>query len=409
VTLGRFFFVHESQATRDGARLRTYEFLHATFGEYLLARLIMRELGDLADAAHLTAARNRPALPDDAFLHAVTSFMPLSMRGTVISFAAEQLRALPAPHLEQLCAVMLELFHEALDPRYDARYGDYVPLRLPVPARYAAYSANLATLAVLACQDVHAGSMFPDAHDPVQAWRDLALLWRSQLPAEGWSGLMDAIIVDRVWDNDERKIILRPGQPAGRKDWRYDPYWTRNLGPGHEHRPERRGNYSNWTLLDHAAMREQARFTTDPGDDAAAHALEPFADHLGTVITSFHGYWQDRSVSAANALITLWLASSQDSAPDKLAAAYDACLLIAISGFAPFDTETRQRFRAVFLHQLAADLPRLPEAWIKAAAREIKQAGDSVDKDRMAKDGTALLRMANELCPDLMAIGNSHD
>ncbi|MGH3760180.1 hypothetical protein [Actinophytocola sp.] len=34
--IGRFFLVHEAQASRDNARLKTYEFLHATFSEYLL-------------------------------------------------------------------------------------------------------------------------------------------------------------------------------------------------------------------------------------------------------------------------------------------------------------------------------------------------------------------------------------
>ncbi|MGH3720860.1 MAG: hypothetical protein ACRDRI_18830 [Pseudonocardiaceae bacterium] len=49
VVIGRFFFVHEARATRDATRLATYEFLHTTFGEYLIGRLITRELDDLAD------------------------------------------------------------------------------------------------------------------------------------------------------------------------------------------------------------------------------------------------------------------------------------------------------------------------------------------------------------------------
>jgi hypothetical protein len=35
--LGRFFFVHRAQAVRDDAVVATYEFLHATFGEYPVA------------------------------------------------------------------------------------------------------------------------------------------------------------------------------------------------------------------------------------------------------------------------------------------------------------------------------------------------------------------------------------
>jgi hypothetical protein len=409
VTLGRFFFIYESQATREGARLRSYEFLHGTFGEYLLARLAVRELGDIADAASAAAARNRPTLPDDAFLHALTSFMPLSMRGTVVSFAADQLRVLPASRRDLLSEAILDLFREALNPRYDARYRDYMPLQLPVPARCAAYSANLLTLAVLAVGELSGGSVFRGAREPVEEWRKLALLWRSQLPREGWTGLIEAISLDRVWEEGQRAITLRPADFAELGEWRYDPYWTQNMGPEHEHRPTRRGYYANWVHLSAEALREQARFTPDEGDDAIAHALEPFADDLGAVVTSFHGYWHDRSISAANALITLWLASSQDSSPQVLAAAYDTCLLISISGFAPYDTDTRKRFRTIVLRQLAADYQRLPQRWLATAAREIKEAGQSGDKDKLAQEGLALLNMAIEIIPELMSFGTHHD
>ena len=123
VVVGRFFFVYEAQATRDNAKLKTYEFLHATFGEYLIARLITRELGDLADAAQFAASRNRPAPADDAFLHALLSFMPLTMRGTVVSFTIEHLRALPEARRHLLSTVLLGLFCGSLGPRHDTRYG----------------------------------------------------------------------------------------------------------------------------------------------------------------------------------------------------------------------------------------------------------------------------------------------
>jgi len=51
VVIGRFFFVHEAQAIRDSTRLKTYEFLHTTFAEYLIGRLVTRELDDLVETA----------------------------------------------------------------------------------------------------------------------------------------------------------------------------------------------------------------------------------------------------------------------------------------------------------------------------------------------------------------------
>ncbi|MET8586296.1 hypothetical protein ABZX39_36330 [Streptomyces collinus] len=41
--LGRFFFVQRAQSIRGGERLSSYEFLHATFGEYLAVRLAVQQ------------------------------------------------------------------------------------------------------------------------------------------------------------------------------------------------------------------------------------------------------------------------------------------------------------------------------------------------------------------------------
>jgi hypothetical protein len=45
---GRFFFIHKSEARQRDDRVRSYEFLHATFGEFLVARLAVTALRDLA-------------------------------------------------------------------------------------------------------------------------------------------------------------------------------------------------------------------------------------------------------------------------------------------------------------------------------------------------------------------------
>jgi hypothetical protein len=399
VVAGRFFFVHEAQATRDNTRLRTYEFLHATFGEYLIARLVTRELSDLSDTAQLAVGRSRPVPADDAFLHALLSFMPLTTRGTIMSFLAERLRALPEPRREQLGAMLLELFRDSLGPRHDTRYDDYTPLPLPVPARHAAYSASLTVLTVLSAGEVTGKQLFPAARDPVEDWRKLALLWRSQLPLEGWAGLIGAIVPDRIWDNDQRDIRLHP-QNASQPPWSPDPRWSYNRRLGYEYKPRAPGHFSIWMDFDSWQVRDQARFLCDHRDDALVHALEPFAGDLDAMITSFHSYWPDpdRAVSAANALITLWLAFSKDSAPDELAAAYDTCLKIVVQGFSPYDTETWERFRIMVLRQLAADQRRLPQAWLNSAATIIQ---DATHTD--APEGAALLRIANEALPELMA------
>ena len=190
--------------------------------------------------------------------------------------------------------------------------------------------------------------------------------------------------------------MLRANADPGGFALTYDPYWTTDTAPDDTHRPRDPGSYSNWVHLDYAEIRRQVHFITDDSDDACVHALEPFADHLSSAVTSFHSYWPDRSVSAANALIRLWLASSQDISREELTAAYDICLRISIHGFAPWDSEGRKTFRAIFLRQLSADRNRLPQPWVDAAI-------ELVTKARKAgwHDDYRLLRKASEIAAEL--------
>jgi hypothetical protein len=399
--VGRFFFVHEAQATRDNTRLRTYEFMHATFSEYLIARLVTRELGDLADAAQFAVNRSRAVSPDDAFLYALLSFSPLTTRGTIVSFLAERLQSLEETRRSWVRRVLRELFREAFGPRHDTRYGDYAPLSLPVPSRYAAYSANLVVLAVFASGEVAGRALFPAADDPVSDWRRLALLWRSQLQEEGWDGLTRTITVLRVWSGDQRDIRLVRSKPEQQLP-HSDPFWTYNFWPRYDRRRHRRQGHFNWVYIDADQLIFQAQFLCDAREDALTHALEPFGDNnLGPAVTAFHSYEpdKDRAVSAANALITLWLKTGQDSTPDELAAAYDICLRIAIHGFAPFEVSARERFRVLVLRQLAADQERLPLAWLESTVTKIQEAGGAEPFE-----GSGLLEIANHIIPGLMAI-----
>lgn len=400
MVVGRFFFVHEAQATRDDTRLHTYEFLHATFGEYLIARLVTRELEDLADAAQFAADRNRPEPAADAFLRALLSYMPLTMRGTVVSFAAERIQALPEPRRLQLRTVLLELFGDALGPRHDSRYEDYIPQPITVPAQSAAYSVNLALLAVLATGEVTGASLFPTARDPVAEWRKLTLLWRSQLPFEGWAGLIYSVALDRIWLNDQRDVVLRYSEGAGQRSGSTDLHWSYNRAPNDEYRQV--GRAFGWRPNSDDWLRDQAWFLCHQDDDTAALALEPFAGDFNGLICSFHNYWPDegRAVSTVNALITLWLVAGSDCTADELAGAYDTCLEIAIRArFDPAMREITERFRNLVLRQLAADKLRLPKDWLDLVIARIREAANEVSVQEPAE----LLHIANKVFPELMA------
>ncbi|MGW3352712.1 NACHT domain-containing protein [Nonomuraea rubra] len=198
--IGGFFFVHTTQALRDDERLKTYEFLHATFGEYLVARLVVRELADLAgELAYAGSSRRRFARPDDAYLHALLSFACLAVRAPTVDFLRHGLTCdVPADRRALLTSHLCELFSESLLARPGSSYEAYQPVRAELTARHAAYSANLLLLAVLSADEPIEGARLFRVREPEQAnerWRRIARLWHSQLTRAEWDALIHTLHV----------------------------------------------------------------------------------------------------------------------------------------------------------------------------------------------------------------------
>ncbi|WP_416903074.1 NACHT domain-containing protein [Micromonospora echinospora] len=224
IVLGRFFFVHRSQATRDDTRLATYEFLHATFGEYLIARTAALVLRDLTAVA--TASSLLPDVDDDP-LAALLSFATLTERAPIVTFLTEQLHSWDDDRRADAADLLLRLFRAVHDPRPPRRFEGYTPRTLSVPARHATYSANLLVLLLCAGGEIRGRDLYPTAEDPREPWRNQALLWRSQLSAE-YHGLVRAVALDRLDDDTGRDVRLHLAAP----DWQpppLDPRWTYNM------------------------------------------------------------------------------------------------------------------------------------------------------------------------------------
>jgi hypothetical protein len=273
-----------------------------------------------------------------------------------------------------------------------------------VPARYAAYSANLAILVALPTGQVNSASLFPASPDPVWEWRKLALLWRSQLPADGWEGLVNAVKLDRVWLNDDqRDVILRYDDGTVQPRGSLDLFWSYGVSASDEYRQSGRPygwrhNRDNW-------LRAQAWFLCDEDDDTTSHALDPFMGDLD-VLSSFHSYWpaHDRTVSVASALIALWLASGSDLSPADLAGAYDTCLEIVIRArFGPGANALRKRVRTLVLRQLAADQHRVPRAWLISVIARIRLAPDNTSGE--VSEASELVEIASDILPELVPPG----
>lgn len=219
--VGRFFFLHTSEASRRGRIAHSYEFLHATFGEFLVAWLTARALRDLAAVREVLrrGVTGTHEHLDDGFLYAILSFACLAERRPTVDFLVELLRRIPDWERSNIRQLLAHLLAGALHPPRSRSYGDYEPVRLPIPQRLAAYSANLTVLGVLlADTEIDAGEMF--GADAVESWRRYASLWHGQFAKAEWDGLVD-VVRARIWRDSDRltiRLSRETGGPAALRD-----------------------------------------------------------------------------------------------------------------------------------------------------------------------------------------------
>ncbi|WP_182907802.1 NACHT domain-containing NTPase [Microbispora sp. H13382] len=214
--IGKFFFVHQASAVRDHASLQTYEFLHATFGEYLIARMTRDVLRRMVTREIATAGDpflGRPQ-PDDGLLYSLLSFSVLTERQPIVEFLRD---LLPALDREPTVDLLVRLLHAA-ETRTGDSYPGYQPKRSTFITRYAYYTANLVILASLSADGITGSTLFPDDEHPGIPWYRLAALWHSRLSNDAFSGLSLGFEIDRdspaglfvryVGDTGERRIGL---------------------------------------------------------------------------------------------------------------------------------------------------------------------------------------------------------
>jgi hypothetical protein len=192
--LGEFFFIHAAEAqvrVEQREVRRCYEFLHATFGEYLIASLVVETLADVADTT-FGGARGRRR-PTDDFLFALLTHQTLASRQPILEFAGELLRDVPGRTREHI-ARTLELLIQGYDRRTDTRrYPRYRPLPETNLRPIAAYSANLILLRGLLDDQVPLSALCLEHEQPITRWRATVNLWRAGLDADGWQAMLDSL------------------------------------------------------------------------------------------------------------------------------------------------------------------------------------------------------------------------
>ncbi|GIJ51367.1 hypothetical protein Val02_82530 [Virgisporangium aliadipatigenens] len=352
VVLGRFFFVHRAQAVRDDAVVGTYEFLHSTFGEYLVARLTWQVLGDAVARAGATTLSFGPT--DHSLLHALLSFATLTVRTATVPFLRGMAAALDATARTAHTDLMLRLFTTAgHPPRHDA-VAAYEPRRLTAAARQAQYSANLLVLILVTGETVDAGRLFPGSRAPVEAWHDECLLWHSQLDDEEWDSLLQSLTVERIGaptgppGADTRDVRVRLGDGTAQVP-PPDPFWSWNItSPPY-------GAFTSSESLDYFLRRSHIQ--CGGRDDEVALALLPLArSTLAPAAVTFAGWLGPPHQSVAQALLEVWLLPVRhDLTPAEREDTYRRCAVIVSCNYAPWSSQTRAAAMTLLVHALMRD------------------------------------------------------
>ncbi|WP_433606552.1 NACHT domain-containing protein [Dactylosporangium sp. CA-139114] len=199
--IGRFFFVVAAEAD-GGAGGRSYEFLHATFGDYLVAFHTFELLRDAAAARSLRTASQSW---DDDLLFALLSQRLLAGYGSrALGLFAEQARgdAAVAGVLEHIAAI-------AQDRWGPGRHAAYAPSSRVAVQRIATYSANIVSLRLaMADEPVELARLCPPHADVRSSWANQVRLWDAALqPLAGRAAFISGL---HVVDGDGLTASWRP-------------------------------------------------------------------------------------------------------------------------------------------------------------------------------------------------------
>jgi hypothetical protein len=355
LVLGQFFFVQESQAFRGDRRLHTYEFLHATFGEFLVARLIWQVLEDVVarDSASWRSAlgANRQ---DDGMLFALLSFASLSSSPSVIGFLAEIAGRASDSNRSSLAALLSRLCTLAQVGRSDQSHVDYEPRRLPAPTRHSIYTANLVILVVIVKGEARVTELF-DVGDPVTAWYQHALLWRSQMSNSEYVNLVDTLVVSSVIREDRTldvRLHLDDGTHVPPDVDLYETYLDRVVNL--------RGDPAIFVAADQHpdVLRRRALFTMAKSDAVFQHVLEPLVAVLKDTMNVFVRWPDDMMQSAAYLLmqaVLLPLGAARAADDEAMAKVYRRCAQVAMLDRLPWSAVVRDRYCALLLDRLRTD------------------------------------------------------
>ncbi|KOX33953.1 hypothetical protein ADK67_04895 [Saccharothrix sp. NRRL B-16348] len=190
--LGEFFFIHTPEAREVSSIRRSYEFLHATFGEYLVARHIVDELHE---AAHSAFSGRRRQEPRADMLLALLSHQPLAIQTPILRFLDDRLETLDQREIETIRDTLDLLLRNHRRRGMTHAYTKYAPQEPDTLRTLTCYVANLVLLRIRRAfgrTGVATKTLFPGS-DPMDTWRSVVDLWRAGLDEQGYHAMLTAV------------------------------------------------------------------------------------------------------------------------------------------------------------------------------------------------------------------------
>jgi hypothetical protein len=189
VLVTRFFFIYTAQSLVGNDRTyRSYEFLHATLGEYLVAREVVETLCDTAESI---VSRRGLRDPDDDLLFALLSHQCLATRLSILTFAGEMLNELGEQDRAGIMRVLDTMIARCRRRHSSEKYRQYQPASNDTVESIAVYSANLFLLRLFHTGRVALVNIWPPAERDM--WRSTLSLWRSGLDTDAWSSMLTVL------------------------------------------------------------------------------------------------------------------------------------------------------------------------------------------------------------------------
>ncbi|MFE9913934.1 NACHT domain-containing protein [Micromonospora sp. NPDC005553] len=189
----QFFFIHSAEARIAGQPepIRSYEFLHATFGEYLVAQQIMAMISDLRNQDRKRGAQDIDALP-----FALLSCQPLVGRMSILHLVNQLSSELDDGERAEILSAVDDLIRTYRRRHNFDTFSGYKATPGDRILALAFYSLNLVSLRIALSRDwrLRLEQVWVEGdHDALQQWQTTVKLWESALDPGSWQSVINSL------------------------------------------------------------------------------------------------------------------------------------------------------------------------------------------------------------------------